>query len=677
MKNITCIVAFIIFSFQLVAQSDTLDIFNLSVEELLRIKVFTVSKKIEKFSETPAYINILTENEIRELNFTSLEEILEYMTGVASLAAEGNVFTTTTIRGNTLVNYNTNTLLLFNGAPIFNPYHGSFDLRTIPLSSIRQIEVVKGSNSVLYGTNAINGVINIIPKKSDENTENFSGRISAGSYRTGSFNAAYSMNKNNLNVSVFGDGLFTQAQSMEYFNENDGTTFEMRRKLKQGNIAALAEYKGLQLQFQFANKDINHIDGNSLASMYYYDDDTLTSNVGQHTDEFQIVGSIAYNKEINPSLGFSIRSTYQDWQLDRTEPAGIKNYISWGSYNEVELNHCSKNERLNNKFGVNVNHYNGYRFRSRIVNGELVEKYDVAPDKIPTTDFALYVNGSYGLLEKLNIHYGGRYYLSNYNGNSATNFSPRLAIVSPFSDKYTVKAIFGQSFRVPTYFEKASTSITAFGNPGLSPETSTSFDIVFSGKQNKLTWDLDLFYSVIDNKIVRLAGTEQDSIDFGIRPSKIFKNSGSYTYMGIEANTKFILNDKLNGFVGYAFVNVTNNENIGSKIGDDPWYFPHKLNGLISYRPVKFFSASLSLSYMDKWGFGEGYEKVADSYLLANLGLNIYPIKEKDFRFEAKINNLFNQAIYRPEIAGRNLDTAPVVPYDIGAKFFFGMSYLF
>ncbi len=195
-KSLLCL--FILFLFlpsnTLQAQSDTLsatDISKMSIQDLMSIHVITASKKTETLEETPAVVNVISSEEIRALNFNSLEEILEYSVGLSSITAEGNMFTTTTIRGNSVTNYNVNTLLLFNNAPIYNPYHGSFHLATIPLSSIERIEIVKGSNSVLYGTNAINAVINIIPKTAaNKSSQPVSTRIKFGPYKTALFSLA-------------------------------------------------------------------------------------------------------------------------------------------------------------------------------------------------------------------------------------------------------------------------------------------------------------------------------------------------------------------------------------------------------------------------------------------------------------------------------------------------------
>ena len=139
----------------------------MSLEDLLNVEVVAASKKPELESEAPAVVQVITAREIAWLGFNTLEEVLEYGVGLSSINGEGNTFTTTTVRGNTFVNYQTNTLLLLDGVPIYRPYDGSFDFLAIPLSSIKQIEIVKGSNSVLYGSNAISAVIDIRTKDKD------------------------------------------------------------------------------------------------------------------------------------------------------------------------------------------------------------------------------------------------------------------------------------------------------------------------------------------------------------------------------------------------------------------------------------------------------------------------------------------------------------------------------
>ena len=149
-----------IFNASIFAASDD-DLFSMSLEDLMQVDVQSVSKKEESILSSPSAINVMTKKEIELLRCDKLSECLEFATGISSVNGEGNIFATSTIRGNTQVNYNTNTLFLVNGVPVYNSYHGSFNIDTIPVYSVERIEILKGSNSVLYGTNAINGAINI------------------------------------------------------------------------------------------------------------------------------------------------------------------------------------------------------------------------------------------------------------------------------------------------------------------------------------------------------------------------------------------------------------------------------------------------------------------------------------------------------------------------------------
>jgi outer membrane receptor protein involved in Fe transport len=234
-------------------------------------------------------------------------------------------------------------------------------------------------------------------------------------------------------------------------------------------------------------------------------------------------------------------------------------------------------------------------------------------------------------------------------------------------------------------YERSSESKTSFGNPGLKPETSTSYDLVIVGQLKKLVWDVDLFYMEISDKIVRVATSYEDSLawaDKGVDGvERWFKNVSSFNYVGVEMNAKYNFSDKFRGFLGYAFVNATNPEDDPDIAGDDPWYYKHMFNLGATYKPAAFLSLTASAKYLSDFGFGElsgsEYGPVAPAYAVFNLGVNIYPVKNRDFRFELKLDNITDQQILRPEISNRKLNTAPTVPYEFGRRFFVGMSYSF
>ena len=169
-------------------------VFDMPLEELLNMEVSTASKKSEKTIDAPGIITIISAEEIERFGATNLLDVLERIPG-AYVAADnafpkGNV----SIRGDITPEVNNHMLLLLNGRPIRESTHGAMNTAiytAFPLSAIEKIDVVRGPGSVLYGTNAYSGVINIFTRGKDNTTAgatagvgSFSTRIveAAGNY---------------------------------------------------------------------------------------------------------------------------------------------------------------------------------------------------------------------------------------------------------------------------------------------------------------------------------------------------------------------------------------------------------------------------------------------------------------------------------------------------------------
>ncbi len=661
--------------------TDTLameELSELSLKDLLNIQVVTSNKKAENILNTPAYVNVLTAEEIRDLNFNTLEEVLEFNVGLSTTSAEGNKFPSTTVRGNTITTYNVNTLLLFDGNPIYNPYHGSFNLATIPLSSIERIEIVKGSNSVLYGTNAINAVINIIPKKLEEDGHAIEGRIRGGSNLTGVANNAILFKEDDLRISTYIDGLTTKGQEYTYFNQNDGSQFQLQKNIVQRNLSSIIEYKGFKANILYTNIRDKPTENNQLDQFYHFSGaDTFDIRVPETTDEYQFVASAGYTHEFSENSNITANFQYQDWENTATTPNLTRIYLS-NAYRAVLESSFKFKGHSSGIFGVEYNDYLGKREREGVLNGEEVFRIDVNPEELPFQDIAAYLNASTELTDKLNVFYGARYYTSMFDGNTSHNLSPRLALTYDLRDNLVIKGIYGQSFRVPMTFERASISNTAHGNPGLNPETSTSYDILFSGRNKFFQWDLDFYYMEIQDKIVRVEA-DDFAREVTNNPNVVrwYENRDAFNYKGVEFNSKFNLQNKLTGLFGYAYADAENRENDETTLGDDPWYYKHMINTGLSYMPSRSVNVTASFKYMSDFGFGEDYGPVAPGYGLVNLGLNLYPLEGRDLRFELKVDNLTDIEILRPEISNRRLETAPTIPYPFGRRFMVGLSYKF
>ncbi|MCK5077637.1 MAG: TonB-dependent receptor plug domain-containing protein, partial [Calditrichia bacterium] len=141
------------------------DLFEMSLEELMNVKVVTAGKYPQKIISVPATLSTITADEIRMSGAVNLAEVLRTTTGIIISRHPGNFPQyRTIIRGFSSEFINERTLIMIDGVPIYHPHPGGIDPGWISLSYIKRIEVIKGPVSALYGANAFGGLINIITK---------------------------------------------------------------------------------------------------------------------------------------------------------------------------------------------------------------------------------------------------------------------------------------------------------------------------------------------------------------------------------------------------------------------------------------------------------------------------------------------------------------------------------
>jgi iron complex outermembrane receptor protein len=145
-----------------------------ALEQLFGEPVTTsVTGKPQRVTDAPANIEIITQDDIRRSGATSIPDVLRFVTGI-DVREYGLADSEVGIRGYNQSS-NPHLMVLLDGRQVYMVDYGRIIWEAIPvqLEEIRQIEVIKGPNSALYGFNAVGGVINIItfdPLKDKVNT---------------------------------------------------------------------------------------------------------------------------------------------------------------------------------------------------------------------------------------------------------------------------------------------------------------------------------------------------------------------------------------------------------------------------------------------------------------------------------------------------------------------------
>ncbi|NOR21531.1 MAG: TonB-dependent receptor plug domain-containing protein, partial [Candidatus Aminicenantes bacterium] len=158
--------------------------------------------------------SLIKREKIESLSPKDLSEVLSYTSGTFVSSGSKNEFRIK-IRGFE----SQRIVLLYDGIPIYEPFFNSFDLKTIPAEEVESIKVVKGASSVLYGPNALGGIINIITRR--PNPPSFSLKTLYGS--NDSFNITSSGAINWKNVFFSGFASFDKSDGFEWNKSGENT----------------------------------------------------------------------------------------------------------------------------------------------------------------------------------------------------------------------------------------------------------------------------------------------------------------------------------------------------------------------------------------------------------------------------------------------------------------------
>jgi iron complex outermembrane receptor protein len=155
---------------QAVAQeiTDTRNLADLSIEELMNESVTSVSKRQQKLSQVAAALFVINQEDIRRSGALNIPDLLRMVPGLDVAQINANTWAISARGFNH--QFSDKLLVLIDGRAVYQPTSGGvyWDTQDVPLEDIERIEVVRGPGATLWGANAVNGVINIITKQAKD-----------------------------------------------------------------------------------------------------------------------------------------------------------------------------------------------------------------------------------------------------------------------------------------------------------------------------------------------------------------------------------------------------------------------------------------------------------------------------------------------------------------------------
>jgi outer membrane receptor for ferrienterochelin and colicin len=605
---------------------DTL--YSLSLEELMHMNIVTASKVAEKASDAPGIISTISAREIEQFGGLSLVEILERVTGVVNVSTNTNPQNIVSFRGDLSGESNNHTLLLINGRPNRESIYGGLDyavLLGIPVTAIDRIEIIRGPGSVLYGSNAFSGVVNIILKKGGDQN-----KVTAyvGSFGGAGFDGAVGIDKGDLNVMI-GYKKFEEKGWAFRATDVTGTKDTAHYGEQNNGLAVRLGYKGLT---------INSLLTESTQTIFGFGSPLWFNMTDKTTSSRRVSTDIGYEVKFSEKVTTKVNATLNSFDYRLTGPA-----VANGNSDDMILeisNFIRPTDKWNIVFGAS-----GYKQIGELVGS--VPKYNKAW-------YNGYVQADYRPVTPLKLIGGVQ--VNKIQGVDV-NVVPRVGAIYNFTKSLGTKVLYGQAFRAAYAIETDIQSTVIQGNPNLNPEILKNLDVQVFYSITKLELAATYFDSRKEDNITRLNGQ--------------FVNAGRNEAHGVELEGKYVPNARLYINGSYAYQTnqlVADNGNITKQASLMP---DHVAKLGVGYRTNQGLSLGLYNMYVSKFHSfagqdalpGNNGETKGYNTLSANVSLSIPKIFALDMQeeiiFSVYGTNLLDEKINIPDVASRMVYSMP------------------
>jgi len=627
--------------------------------------IVTATKTFRQLSNLPLPAKLISKNEIDKSSSSRLSDILDDQIGIFIVPDFGGA------NGIQIQGLDSQyTLILIDGYPLIGRQSGTLDLDRISIGNIDKIEIIKGSSSSLYGTDAIGGVINLITSKAmDSISFDISSKISS-----------YSSKEYDLN---FGRISKEAGVLNAYFNLNHSDGYDLIKSDLLKTVEPFKNYTGF-LRYNFERENWSF-----FSSIRIFNEE---QDFRYNEEDFGIIATTENN--LNSSLNYGISDNLK-FILDNyyTQYNSDENYLNSSSFEESYF----KQSLFKSEFRsiINVDDKNkltlglGY-------NKEELDRNNFYKKSISQSSLNSFIQYEGFIFENTNYIFGARY---DKHEQYKSEFSPSFSIRTQINDLINAKLSIGKGFKKPDFrqlyfnfsnsnsgysvigFNVANEVISNLRNLGqlanliipeneltgnLTPENSLSINLGFNFKpNNNLLIDLNLFKNQINNLIdYRVIATK-------INGQNIFSyyNLNKVITQGFEINSKIVLSNNFNFNIGYQFlltrdVDAINdlkegkiyarlsNNSSAFKINKDDYYgLYNRSKNNINLKLNYLFNDELSLyfksRFRSKYGLTDSngnnllddYDKFVESHIISDLSISQ---KFRKLNITLGVDNLFN-----------------------------------
>ena len=520
---------------------------NDSIENNLDEVIISGTKTIRVVSSLPLNASVINKVEIEKTNATRLSDVINEELGLITVSDFGGA------EGIQMQGLDSEyTLVLIDNQPLVGRLAGTLDLNRVSVGNIKQIEIVRGPSSSLYGNNAFAGVINII---TDDPKEGLNGHVSSSyeTHNTTDNNILLCYKNKDFNGSVF----FNKYSSDGYdLIEDDGlnTVNEFNNNTLQIKLGYdISKKFKVRINTRHFTQMIDNIAPNNLSGETFTAEDNINFIISHKSDKFNTDFEIYFtsyfgDEFLDDELGNRFSESFYDHILLKPE---IKTVYKIDNQKEFVFGLGNEYETLNRTY---------FEIEPKQNSPFIYFQYDYKPN------------------EKINLILGGRF--DKYK-EYKSQISPKFSGIYKIQNNESIKISTGYGYKTPDfrqlYFNFSNSTvgysvigynvvedvinqlidegqianiiipIEEFEDP-LSPESSFGVNIGYSREINE---KISLSSNIFSNSAKNL-------IDYRVIANKIngqnvfsYYNVNNVSTFGFDINTKYKADNYFNFSIGY------------------------------------------------------------------------------------------------------------------------------
>lgn len=521
-----------------------------TIENLDEVLV-TATRTKRQLSSLPLPAQIITKKELQAINAQRLSDVVNEQTGLITVPDFGGG------EGLQLQGMDSQyTLIMIDGVPLIGRSAGTLDLTRISVANIKQIEIIKGASSCLYGNEALGGVLNII---TETPKDDFKSHVS---YRGGSFNTHDTSIDISYKKKAFGISGFVNRYSSDGYDLNTATLVNTVEPFSNYTINTKATY-------DFSKRTNLTLSGRLFTQKQ---DNAATSNVGFLQGESSINewnGHLKLNHKFNTKLNGYFEFYATNYKADSYLNTSANVRFSDSYFNQLMIR-----PEFRSSYKLNSDH-------------TFVGGLGLTHETLDRTYFAtkpefnspyIYLQYDANFTEKLNVIAGLRF---DSHNEYKSQLSPKIALRYAFNDNIAVKGSVGYGYKAPDFrqlyfnFTNSTVGYTVLGfnttasgieqlqtegqianivvplndlNGELEPESSVSFNL---GADFTINSQIKFGVNLFRNNITNLIDTRVVANKVSGQNVFSYYNVNDVYTQGLETNVSYKINNNLKLSGGY------------------------------------------------------------------------------------------------------------------------------